>query len=147
MSRSPSSPTPTRSPSRPWRAPVYRTPGWIIAVVQLARLVWWLARLIIRHPVTDAVLAVLVLVWLNAGWPGLVALVLIVAVVLAGWRWARPVSFSRWIAGPARGKRRSWFYRRRWGAVMTVAAWPRSTRAGYCCRCSARSPPPATPTG
>ena len=32
------------------RAPVYRTPGWIIAVVQLARLVWWLGRLIVRHP-------------------------------------------------------------------------------------------------
>ena len=27
------------------RAPVYRTPGWIIAVVQLGRLLWWLARL------------------------------------------------------------------------------------------------------
>ena len=57
-----------------WRAPVYRTPGWIIALVQLFRFLVWLARLIIRHPVTDAVLAVLVLVWLNAGWPGLVVL-------------------------------------------------------------------------
>jgi S-DNA-T family DNA segregation ATPase FtsK/SpoIIIE len=103
-----------------WRAPVYRTPGWIIAAVQLARLVWWLARLIVRHPVIDAVLTVLALVWLKASWPGVVALVLIVVTVLAGWRGARPVSFSRWIAGPARGKRRSWFYRRRWGAVMTV---------------------------
>ena len=103
------------------RAPVYRTPGWIIAVVQLARLVWWLARLIARHPIADVVLAVLVLVWLNAGWPGLIALVLGVILVLAGWRWARPVSFSRWIATPARGKRRSWFYRRRWGSVMAIA--------------------------
>ena len=103
-----------------WRAPVYRTPGWIIALVQFGRFVWWLAGLIIRHPLVDAVLTVLVLVWLNAGWPGLVALVLTVAAVLAVWRWARPVSFRRWIAGPARGKRRSWFYRRRWGAVMTV---------------------------
>ena len=57
-----------------WRAPVYRTPGWIIAAVQLVRFLWWLARLIIRHPIVDAVLAVLVLVWLNAGWPGLVVL-------------------------------------------------------------------------
>ena len=73
------------------RAPVYRTPGWIIAVVQLGRLLWWLARLIVRHPVTDAVLAVLVLVWLNAGWPGLVALVLVVVAVLGVWRWAWPV--------------------------------------------------------
>ena len=80
----------------------------------------WLARLIIRHPLADAVLAVLVLVWLNAGWPGLVALVAHRRRGPGRWRWARPVSFSRWIAGPARGKRRSWFYRRRWGAVMTV---------------------------
>jgi S-DNA-T family DNA segregation ATPase FtsK/SpoIIIE len=102
------------------RAPVYRTPGWIIAVVQVIRVVWWLARLIARHPLVDAVLAVLVLVWLNAGWPGVVALVLTVVAVLGVWRWARPVSFRRWIAGPVRGKRRSWFYRRRWGAVMMV---------------------------
>ena len=102
------------------RAPVYRTPGWIIAVVQVARLVWWLARLIVRHPLMDAVVVVLVLVWLNEGWPGLVALVVIVVVVLGVWRRSRPVSFRRWIAGPARGKRRSWFYRRRWGAVMMV---------------------------
>jgi S-DNA-T family DNA segregation ATPase FtsK/SpoIIIE len=102
------------------RAPVYRTPGWVIVVVQLTRLLWWLARLIVRHPVADAVLAVLVLVWLNAGWPGLVALVLAVVVVLAAWRGSRPVSFSRWIATPARGKRRSWFYRRRWGSVMAI---------------------------
>ncbi len=96
-----------------WRAPVYRTPGWIIAVVQLARLVWWLARLIVRHPVTDAVLVVLVLVWLHAGWPGLVALVLIVVTVLAGWR------------GPARS-RSAGGSRARPGA----SAGPGSTGAG-----------------
>jgi S-DNA-T family DNA segregation ATPase FtsK/SpoIIIE len=104
-----------------WRAPVYRTPGWIIALVQLFRFVWWLARLVIRHPIVDAVLAVLVRVWLNAGWPGLVVVAAVVVVVLSAWRWARPVSFSRWIVTPARGKRRAWFYRRRWCAVMTVA--------------------------
>jgi S-DNA-T family DNA segregation ATPase FtsK/SpoIIIE len=63
---------------------------------------------------------VLVLVWLNAGWPGLVVLVAAVTLDLGLWRWARPVSFSRLIITPARGKRRAWFYRRRWGAVMTV---------------------------
>jgi S-DNA-T family DNA segregation ATPase FtsK/SpoIIIE len=104
-----------------WRAPVYRTPGWIIAAVQVGRFLWWLARLIIRHPVTDAVLAVLVLVWLHAGWPGVVVLAAVVVAILGVWRWARPVSFSRWIAIPVRGKRRAWFYRRRWGAVLTVA--------------------------
>ena len=91
-------------------SPSCSSPGWS----------GWLVRLIVRHPVTAAVLAVLVLVWLHAGWPGLVALVLIVVVVLAAWRWAWPVSFARWIAGPARGKWRAWFYRRRWAAVMTI---------------------------
>jgi len=104
------------------RAPVYRTPGWIIAVVQFGRFLLWLARLIIRHPLVDAVLTVLVLVWLNAGWFGLVALAAVVIAVLGTWRWARPVSFGRWIATPARGKRRAWFYRRRWAAVMTVGS-------------------------
>ena len=61
-------------------------------LVQLARLVAWLVRLVVRHPVAAAVLAVLVLAWLNVGLarpgrPGrlVVAVVLVVlAVVLAG---------------------------------------------------------------
>ncbi len=36
------------------RAPVYRTPGWIIAVVQFCRFLVWLARLIISHPLAAA---------------------------------------------------------------------------------------------
>ena len=38
-----------------WRAPVYRTPGWIIAIAQLCRFSWWLARLVFRHPVVSLV--------------------------------------------------------------------------------------------
>ena len=38
-----------------------------------------------------------------------------------GWRWFWPVSFSRWVGRPARGKWRAWCYRRRWAAVMTIA--------------------------
>ena len=33
-----------------WRAPVYRTPAGIILLVQLARLLAWLVRLVARHP-------------------------------------------------------------------------------------------------
>ena len=132
-----------------WRAPVYRTPGWIITLVQLVRFLVWLARLIVRHPVTDAVLAVLVLVWLNVGWPGLVVLAAAVVVVLAAWRWARP-SRSAGGSRPRRGASggAGGVYRRRWAAVMTVAGLaPCSIRAGCCCRCSARCPRPGTPTG
>ena len=67
------------------RAPVYRTPGGIITLVQLLRLLWWLARLIVQHPVIDAVLAVLVLIWLNVGWPGLVVLAAMVVAILGVW--------------------------------------------------------------
>ena len=43
-------------------------------------------------------------------------------VVLAAWRWFWPSSFTRWIAGPARGKWRGWWcYRRRWAGVMTIS--------------------------
>ena len=120
MSSWPSSPTGTHSRCPVLRAPVYRTPGWIIAVVQFCRFLVWLARLIIRHPVAASVLTLLTLIWLNAGWPGLLVLVVAVTVILGTWRTVHPVSFTRWVAAPARGKRRSWFYRRRWGAVMTV---------------------------
>ena len=103
-----------------WRAPVYRTPGWIIAIAQLCRFI--LAgpagcpapgrvagpggarvhlggnRLARRHPPGD----------LGGAGPG----------VLAGA-----------VAGvvhppcrcPARSKWRAWRYRRRWASVMTIS--------------------------
>jgi hypothetical protein len=33
-----------------WRSPVYRTPGFIVALAQLVRLLWRLARFVLRHP-------------------------------------------------------------------------------------------------
>ena len=104
-----------------WRAPVYRTPAGIVMLVQLFRLLSWLIRLIVRHPVAATVVAVLVLTWLNVGWLGLVLLVAWVVVVLVTWRFFWPGSFTRWIAGPARGKWRGWFYRRRWAGVMAIS--------------------------
>ena len=38
-----------------WRSPVYRTPGWIVIVAQLARVLWRLARFARRHPLAVAV--------------------------------------------------------------------------------------------
>ena len=105
-----------------WRAPVYRTPAGILLVVQLVRLLAWLVRLIARHPVAATVLAVLILAWLNVGWLGLVLLAAWVVVVLAAWRFFWPSSFTRWIAGPARGRWRGWWcYRRRWAGVMAIS--------------------------
>ena len=58
---------------------------------------------------------------LDLGWVGITCLVAWVVVVLAAWRWFWPSSFTRWVTGPARRKWRSWFYRRRWAGVMTIA--------------------------
>ena len=104
-----------------WRAPVYQTPAGIVLLVQLYRLLAWLVRLVARHPLAAAVLALLVLTWLNLGWVGVAGLAAWVVVVLATWRWFWPSSFTRWIGGPARRKWRTWFYRRRWAGVMTIA--------------------------
>ena len=84
-----------------WRAPVYRTPLGIILAAKLARLLGWLIRMIARHP--------------------LAALVLAAVVMLIAWRWFWPSWFSRWVGRPARGTWRTWYYRRRWAAVMTIA--------------------------
>ena len=104
-----------------WRAPVYRTPGWIIAIAQLCRFIFWLVRLIIRHPVLSLVLAVLGWMWAGTGWLGVTVLVVGSAAVLACWRVLWPVSFARRVASPARSRWRAWRYRRRWASVMTIS--------------------------
>ncbi len=104
-----------------WRAPIYQTPAGFILLVQLARLLAWLVRLIARHPLTAAILAVLVLAWLNTGWLGLVFLAAWAVVVLAAWRFFWPGSFTRWVSSPARGRWRAWCYRRRWAGVMAIS--------------------------
>ena len=104
-----------------WRSPVYRTPAGFILLVQLVRLLGWLFRLVTRHPVTAAVLALLLVTWLNVSWLGLVLLATWVAVVLVTWRYFWPGSFARWISSPGRSRWRAWFYRRRWAGVMAIS--------------------------
>jgi S-DNA-T family DNA segregation ATPase FtsK/SpoIIIE len=104
-----------------WRAPVYRTPGWIIALAQLCRFVFWLIRFIIRHPVLSLVLAVLEVMWLETGWLGMTLLTAWAVVVLVCWRVVWPVSFARRVAAPARSTWRERRYRRRWASVMTIS--------------------------
>jgi len=103
-----------------WRAPVYRTPFVFVAVVQAARLVGRLIRFLARHPVAVLAVSAGVLLWRAVGWPGLAAVAVGLAAVLVAWRWRFPVSFSRLVAAPTRGRWRAWQYRRRWGAVMTI---------------------------
>ena len=104
-----------------WRAPVYRTPFGIILVAKFVKLLAWIVRLVVRHPLAASVLALAAVTWVKLGWVTLVALVLAAVVMLAAWRWCWPVSFSRWVGRPARGTWRAWCYRRRWAGVMTIA--------------------------
>jgi hypothetical protein len=46
-----------------FRAPVYRTPAGIIALAQLARLLAWIIRMIIRHPLAATAAAL----WRSCG--------------------------------------------------------------------------------
>jgi len=90
-----------------WRSPVYRTPLAIVAIVHAVRLLGRLMRFGFRHPIGVLAAIVGVLMWRMTGWLGLVVLAGSLASVLALWWWRFPSSFSRYIAGPARGQWRA----------------------------------------
>jgi S-DNA-T family DNA segregation ATPase FtsK/SpoIIIE len=73
-----------------WRAPVYRTPLGIILAVKFVKLLAWIVRMLVRHPLAASVLALATVIWLDLGWVTLVALVLAVIVMLAAWWWFWP---------------------------------------------------------
>ena len=98
-----------------WRAPVYRTPAWVVILGQLARLLGRLVRLAARHPRAAGILTLMAVIWLDLGWVTLVALAAAVIAMLVAWRWCWPVTFARWVTRPARG---------RGGAGGTGAAGP-----------------------
>jgi DNA segregation ATPase FtsK/SpoIIIE, S-DNA-T family len=104
-----------------WRSPVYRTPEPVIWAVQLVRLLWRLARFMVRHPLADLAVAVLALAWKQADWPGPAGLAAGAGVGLAVLRAWRPDWFARLVTVPLRCRRRWWCYRRRWHGVMLIA--------------------------
>jgi DNA segregation ATPase FtsK/SpoIIIE, S-DNA-T family len=104
-----------------WRAPVYHTPGWLIAAAQIARTLWAILRFLARHPLAGLATLVLFEAWRLANWPGPMTLVLVAVVVLMAWRMRWPGSFTRWVHRPALSKWRRWQYARHWDAVMSVA--------------------------
>jgi S-DNA-T family DNA segregation ATPase FtsK/SpoIIIE len=115
-----------------WRSPVYQTPHTVIWTVQLVRLIWRLAWFILRHPLLDALSALLIFTWVKLGWPGVAAMASVLVFVssaglVALWL-VSPGSFRRWVVDPLRDWWRSWFYRRRWTAAMTLAGLAPSYR-------------------
>ena len=85
-----------------FRAPVYRTPAGLILLAWLARLVFRLARLAFRHPVTASAVALLAFLWFIIGWIGVAAILGCAVLVLVTWRYYWPCGFARWVATPAR---------------------------------------------
>jgi len=68
-----------------WRAPVYQTPAGIIVLAQLVRLLAWIIRMILRHPVAATAAAVLAFIWVSIGWIAASALVGWAVLVLVTW--------------------------------------------------------------
>ena len=104
-----------------WRSPVYHTPGWLIALAQIARTIWAILRFLARHPLGDLIALVLIAAWRLTGWPGPVTLAGLASVTLIVWRVRWPASFTRWVGRPVLSKWRRWHYHRHWPAVMTIA--------------------------
>jgi S-DNA-T family DNA segregation ATPase FtsK/SpoIIIE len=111
-------PDPFASPV--WRSPVYRTPEFVIWLVQLARLIWRIVWFALRHPLLDLAALLATEIWLQAGWPGLTTLAAVAVAGLAALRIAWPHWFARLVSVPVRCRWRWWYYRRRWQAVMTI---------------------------
>jgi S-DNA-T family DNA segregation ATPase FtsK/SpoIIIE len=111
-----------------WRSPVYQTPHVVIWTIQLVRLIWRVVWFVLRHPLLDAGCALLVFTWLRLGWPGLVVLALFTVAVFGLVYLLWPEWFARFTTAPLRDVWRSWFYRRRWQAAMTLAGLAPSYR-------------------
>src|ERR1039457_1778041 len=95
-------PDPFASPV--WRSPVYRTPEFVIWIVQLARLLWRVLWFVIRHPGLDVTAGILLLLWASTGWQGLVTSAGIVLTILIAFRLTNPRWFTRLItASPGTG--------------------------------------------
>jgi S-DNA-T family DNA segregation ATPase FtsK/SpoIIIE len=103
-----------------WRSPVYRTPEFVIWLVQLVRLIGRAIWFVICHPLLDLVAGLIILDYLNLGLPGLAGTAAAIVLILVVLRLAWPALFARWVKAPVRDGWRSWYYRRRWRAVMTI---------------------------
>jgi DNA segregation ATPase FtsK/SpoIIIE, S-DNA-T family len=103
-----------------WRSPVYHTPGWLITIVQLARVIKALVAFLIRHPVVTLTGGLLALSGWQLGWPGPILVAGLITAVLGVWWWRWRSSFNRHVVGRMLGKWRRWHYQRHWAAVMTI---------------------------
>ena len=97
-----------------WRSPVYRTPEFVIWLVQLVRLAGRAVWFVVCHPLLDLIAGLIILDYLNLGWPGLAGTAALIVVALVVLRLAWPQLFTRFVTAPVRDSWRYWYYRRRW---------------------------------
>ncbi|MEV7013641.1 FtsK/SpoIIIE domain-containing protein [Streptosporangium sp. NPDC051022] len=105
-----------------FRPAVVRTPAMVTLIIFTWRTVAGFVRLLWRHPIASAVVAVPGVIWIVYGWPyglGVVALVLIAP---TGWALVHRASFLRLIGWRLLAWwRLVWVYRRHWQPVMLIS--------------------------
>jgi S-DNA-T family DNA segregation ATPase FtsK/SpoIIIE len=101
-----------------WRSPVYRTPEFVIWLVQITRTIAKLIWFAIRHPLLTASTTLVAWLWQAEGWRPVAVLAIAAAGGLVILRVIRPDWFGALVTKPLRC--RWWFYRRHWHAVMTI---------------------------
>jgi S-DNA-T family DNA segregation ATPase FtsK/SpoIIIE len=104
-----------------WRSPVYRTPEFVIWLVQIVKFVARAVWFVLCHPLLDLTAGLILLDYLDLGWAGLAGTAGLIVLALVVLRLAWPPLFTRFVTTPARDSWRYWFYRRRWLPVMTIA--------------------------
>ncbi|GAA3143129.1 FtsK/SpoIIIE domain-containing protein [Planomonospora alba] len=112
-----------------FRPAVVRTPAFVTLVIFAARLVAGLVRLLWRHPIASAVVAVPCALSWWYGWRAGLVLVAVVVTVLTLWCSLHRPSFLRWAGWRLLAFWRFlWVYRRHWQAVMVVSGLGRHLR-------------------
>ncbi|GGL22851.1 FtsK/SpoIIIE domain-containing protein [Planomonospora parontospora] len=112
-----------------FRPAVVRTPAFVTLVIFAWRLLAGLVRLVWRHPVASAVVAVpCAVAWLY-GWRTGLVLIAVAVTVLALWCSVHRPSFLRLVGWRLLAFWRFlWIYRRHWQAVMVVSGLGRHLR-------------------
>ncbi|MBB2909352.1 S-DNA-T family DNA segregation ATPase FtsK/SpoIIIE [Streptosporangium becharense] len=105
-----------------FRPAVVRTPAIFTVTIFLWRLLAGIVRLIWRHPVAVAVLAVPAVLSILYGWRIALVAVAVPVSLLAPWPFFDRASFDRWMGWRLLAWwRLVWIYRRHWQSVMIVS--------------------------
>jgi S-DNA-T family DNA segregation ATPase FtsK/SpoIIIE len=90
-----------------------------------------LATLVLRRPLTSLAVAAVGTAWVRLGPVVLGGAGLVLAGLLAGWRWRWPGSFTGWIGAPASSRWRGWsVYRRHWQPAMVLCGLAKTFQYG-----------------